>query len=91
VGDPGAPPRHAADPAILAWCEARRAILVTNNRRSVPAHLRDHVGAGRSIPGIFVLSPHLGIGATAEELIAVAGASFEDEYRDQIRYLPLLH
>ena len=89
IGDPGAPPLQAPDPLILEWCEANDFILVTNNRKSMPRHLADHVALGRHIPGILVMNPALPIGELLDELVLIAGASDEHEYRDLILYLPL--
>lgn len=89
VGDPGAPPRGTPDPAILQWCEENAFILVTNNRRSMPQHLRDHLHEGRHAPGVFELNPDMGIGETIEELLLIWGAADMDEYRDLLIYLPL--
>lgn len=52
VGDPGAPRKSTLDPDILCWCEEHNFILVTNNRKSMPVHLADHIAQGRSVPGI---------------------------------------
>jgi len=89
VGDISAPPASTLDPAILVWCEQNAFLLVTNNRKSMPAHLRDHLGQGRHVPGIMVLNDKMGIGETIEELWLMWAASREDEYRDSIIYLPL--
>lgn len=89
IGDPTTPPPGTIDPDILRWCEMTGFILVTNNRKSMPEHLRDHLAVGRHMPGIFELNPNLSIGETIEELILVWGASEAEEYRDKVIYLPL--
>jgi hypothetical protein len=89
VGDAGAPLRGTLDPEILLWLERSDFLLVTNNRRSMPVHLADHLAAGHHVPGIFTLNMDLGMARTAEDLIVIANASFEGEYRDLIKYLPL--
>jgi hypothetical protein len=89
VGDPGAPPRSALDPDILRWCEENSFTLVTNNRKSMPTHLRNHLAGGRYSPGILELNPNMSIGETIEELLLIWGASDEGEYRNTIIYLPL--
>jgi hypothetical protein len=88
IGDPGAPPLHSTDPALIDWCEENEFVLVTNNRRSMPRHLADHMAAGRHVPGIFVIDPSMTVGRLFDELILIAGASLENEYQDQIRHLP---
>jgi Domain of unknown function (DUF5615) len=89
IGDPGAPARGTLDPDILDWCEAHHFILVTNNRKSMPRHLADHLTLGRHIPGILVINLTLPIGELLDELVLIAGASDEHEYRDLILYLPM--
>ncbi|WP_199314293.1 DUF5615 family PIN-like protein [Planktothrix sp. FACHB-1365] len=89
VGDLTAPPKGTLDPEILLWCEKHQCILVTNNRKSMPVHLADHIALSHHIPGIFILSPKLSIGENIEQLILIAEASYEDEYQDRIEFLPL--
>lgn len=89
IGDPGAPARGTLDPEILIWCEENNFTLVTNNRRSMPRHLVDHLDAGRHIPGILVLNLSVSMGETIAQLMLIAGASAEDEYQDLIVYLPV--
>jgi hypothetical protein len=89
VGAPGAPPLQSPDPLLLDWCAKNDFILVTNNRSTMPGHLADQLAAGRHIPGIFQLDLSLTIHEVANELAVIAGAGFESEYQDQIRYLPI--
>jgi hypothetical protein len=89
IGDPGAPPRGALDPDILLWCEAKGFSLVTDNRTSMPVHLRNHLAAGRHAPGIFILNTKMTMGQTAEELALIWGASEPDEYSDLVNFLPV--
>jgi hypothetical protein len=89
VGDPGAPALQASDPDILFWCEANNFILITNNRASMPIHLRDHLMNGRHIPGIFILNAAMTLGETADELALIWEASEPDEYFDRLSYLPV--
>ena len=90
VGDAGAPSLGTLDLAILDWCERHDFLLVTNNRRTMPRHLADHLSQGRHVPGIFVLNLDMSVPATADELILIAIASVEGEHRDMIQYLPLV-
>lgn len=89
IGDVDAPKRGTQDPEILIWCEEKNYILVTNNRRSMPVHLKDHLAQDRHSPGIFVFRQTADMGRIIEDLILVAIASFEDEYRDRISFFPL--
>ena len=89
IGDPGVPPTGTKDPEILDWCEDNQFMLVTNNRKSMPEHLSDHLAKGRHIPGILELNPNMSVGETVEELALIWGASDLLEYQDLILYLPL--
>lgn len=89
VGDPGAPHLGTLDPGILFWCEEHGFSLVTNNRESMPVHLREHMAAGQRVPGIFTLNPSMTMSETADELVLIWGASEAEEYMDQLNYLPL--
>jgi Domain of unknown function (DUF5615) len=88
IGEPVTPCKGTLDPEILYWCEDNDFILGTNNRTSMPVHLADYLENYRHIPGIFILNPNLSIRENIEELILAAEASFDNEYQDQINYLP---
>jgi hypothetical protein len=89
VGDISAPPDSTLDPDILIWCEQNAFVLVTNNRKSMPPHLQDHLAQGRHIPGLLVLNPKMSVGETIEELALIWGASEDEEYLDRISFLPV--
>ena len=89
IGDEGAPARGTSDPEILHWCEQNHFNLITNNRKSMPQHLVDHLAAGHHVSGIFTINLKVSMGLIIEQLILIAGASHEDEFRDQIVYIPL--
>ena len=89
VGEPGVPDRGTLDPDILTWCATNQFVLFTNNRASMPLHLKDHLAEGRHIPGILTLDPDMSIGETIDELLIVAEYAFDDEFQDRIDYLPV--
>jgi Domain of unknown function (DUF5615) len=89
VGDPLAPVQGTLDPEILIWCEEHRFMLVTNNRRSMPGHLADHLAQGRQMPGILALRKNIAMGRAIEDLVLIAEVGVGDEFCNQIRYIPL--
>ncbi|MCH8294055.1 DUF5615 family PIN-like protein [Candidatus Poribacteria bacterium] len=89
IGDEGAPPRGTLDPDILRWCDENGFTLVTNNRKSMPRHLADHLAEGHHLPGILTINLDAPMGAVLEQLILIVGASHEDEYLDRVVYVPL--
>jgi hypothetical protein len=62
---------------------------VTNNRKSMPAHLRDHPAQGWHVPGVIVMNDKMSIGETVDQLYLIWAASTTDEYLDRMVYLPL--
>lgn len=89
IGDADTLPKATLDPEILCWCEENGFLLVTNNRRSMPLHLADHLAVGRHVPGILVLRYQADVGQLIEDLILIAQAADEYEYQDRISYVPL--
>jgi len=87
VGFGEAPAKSTPDAALLCWLEDHDCWLVTNNRASMPGHLRDHLAAGRHVPGILIIRTPLNFGELIETLILIFGASLPDEYRDRIVHL----
>jgi hypothetical protein len=89
VGDTGAPPTGSTDPVILRWCEEDDFLLVTSDRSTMPAHLRQHLAAGRHVPGVVMLSASLGIGAVLSDLLIIAEAGEPADLADRITFLPI--
>jgi hypothetical protein len=54
----------------------------------MPVHLKDHLGAGGHIPGIFIVNLDLSFARTIDDLILIALAAREDEFADRITFLP---
>lgn len=89
VGEPGAPPKGTLDPEILCWCEDNEFVLFTNNRKSMPVHLAEHLRLGRHIPGIITGNADMSVGQTLEELMLIAEVGIPGDFTDRIEYLPL--
>lgn len=89
IGDGIEPPKGTLDPELLSWIESHDCILITNNRSTMPVHLRDHLESGRHIPGIVQLPRKMNIRSILEDLLLISGAALPGEFKDQIVYLPL--
>jgi Domain of unknown function (DUF5615) len=89
IGELGVPAKGTLDPDILLWCEENNFLLVTDNRRSMPRHLSDHLAAGRQIPGILVLRSQAGMGEIIEELLLIAGVGETEDFQNSISFIPL--
>lgn len=81
--------RSAPDPRVLAWAASEERILLTHDRQTMRRFAYERVLNGERMPGVLLLLWPYSIGAVIDELEAVAGASLEGEWEDQVRYLPL--
>ena len=57
--------------------------------RPLPNHFGDHHRAGRRSPGIILIRPGTNIGEIIDELVLITEVGQPDDFRDQIRYIPL--
>ncbi len=89
VGEPGAPPAGSSDSEILEWIEKNSYILVTENRSTMPVHLKEHWAKGGHVPGVFFLRPFASLSAVIEDLYLIWLVADAEEFVDQTFYLPL--
>jgi hypothetical protein len=89
VGDDIAPSTGTPDPDLLRWIEENGYILVSRNRRTLPQHLKEHLQAGRHVPGIFLLRRQYPLGQILEDLLLLWESGYPEDFEDQVMYLPL--
>ena len=82
IGDNGAPALGTTDAAILYYLERTRRVLVTDNRKSMPAHVRAHLAAGHHHGGIFVVSKHASFRPLADALFVYWDATEAEQWID---------
>jgi hypothetical protein len=78
------------DPGVLERATIENRILVTHDRRTMPQHFRDRLNAGKSSPGVFIVSQFSPIGPVLDSIVMVWATSDGAEWRDQIFHLPSL-
>jgi hypothetical protein len=88
VGDPPDLPLGCDDPTILLWAEREGRILITEDVRTMPAHLAKHTQAGSHSPGVFVISAGFSIQQILDSLGLVAHAGEAGDYENTITYVP---
>lgn len=81
--------RTAEDPVILQWAADHGRILISHDRRTIPAFAAERLAAGLAMPGVILLRSTLPLTDAIQQLAVVAGASDAAEWVDQIAYLPL--
>jgi hypothetical protein len=80
---------EAADPELLAWAADAGRVLVTHDRRTMPAHAASRIAAGNDIAGVIVVPRRIPIGTVIDELEIVVMCSEHHEWKNLIRHIPL--
>ena len=88
VNDPGAPPSGTLDPDLLLAAEALGRVLVTNDKRTMPGHLRSHYQAGHHTAGVIMLRQRFPMGRYVQEILDEWTNTTADEWIDRIVVLP---
>jgi predicted nuclease of predicted toxin-antitoxin system len=76
------------DAEVLGLAADQNRVLVTHDRRTMPAHFGEFIEA-RTSPGVLIVSQKANVLRIIEELILVWAASEAEEYVNSIRTLPL--
>src|SRR5690348_10281309 len=88
VGDPPDLPLGSPDPDVLIWAEHRARILLSEDRKTMGRYLADHLSAGRSSPGIFVIRPRVTVSSVIQWLELVVADDNPDAWRDRLVFIP---
>ena len=76
------------DPDVLRIAAEADRILVSQDRRTMPAHFSRYVKSARS-PGVILLRGAVPIATVVEELILIATASEAEEWINRLVWIPL--
>lgn len=80
---------EAPDPDLLAWAAEAGRVLVTHDRRTMPAHASARLAAGEDIAGVIIVSRKMPLGAAIDELEIVVSCSEPEEWQNLARHIPL--
>jgi hypothetical protein len=76
------------DPEVLRIAAESRRILVSQDRRTMPAHFARFSATAES-PGVILLREAVSIAVAIEELVLIWSASDLDEWRGRLVWIPL--
>jgi hypothetical protein len=77
------------DPEVLEYAASQERIVLSHDVNTMPQHARTRVEAGLSMSGLLMIQQLSPVGQVIEDLILIWSASEAEEWRDQIRFLPL--
>lgn len=81
-------PDSTPDPSVLRIAAERDAILVTHDVRTMPRHFGEFLQTSTS-PGVILIPTKTSISVAIDELLLIWMASEPDDWRNQLRRLPL--
>jgi predicted nuclease of predicted toxin-antitoxin system len=79
----------ADDPALLAWAAEDERVLLTHDVQTIPGFAFDRVRANQLMPGVVAVTTTAHLGEVLDDLLVLIGASHDDEWGDQVRYIPM--
>ena len=80
----------ADDPTVLEWSAQQQRILLTHDVSTITHFAYERVRTGKPMPGVFEVNRKVPIGTAIEDILLLAEYSYEGEWENQVRYLPLI-
>jgi len=77
------------DEEVLAWAASEKRILITHDVTTMKETAYDRIAAGLPMPGVFEISQDVSIGTAIDEILLLVLFSEPDEWKGQVRFLPL--
>ena len=77
------------DTKILEWAANENRVVLTHDVTTMSKHAFDRVNQRLMMPGVIEVSQDVPIGEAIEELVLIAECSLENEWQNQVIYLPL--
>jgi hypothetical protein len=77
------------DTEVLEWAANENRVVLTHDVTTMSKHAFDRVKRESAMPGVIEVSQDVPIGEAIEELVLIAECSLENEWRNQVIYLPL--
>ena len=79
----------ADDPTLLAWAAREGRTLLAHDVQTIPRFAYDRVRPGQPMPGVVEVAVSAELGAALEDLLLLIGATRDDEWPDQVKFVPL--
>jgi len=78
------------DPEVLELAAVEGRVLVSHDTSTIPFHFAARSRLGLKSPGVLLALQSADVGKVIESLLMIWSASREEEWTDQIHYLPSL-
>lgn len=77
------------DPIVLAWAAQDERVVLTHDAKTMRRHALQRVIDALSMPGVIIVRKLAPLAVCIDDLIYVMQAGVEDDFQDQVRYIPL--
>jgi predicted nuclease of predicted toxin-antitoxin system len=77
------------DTEVLERAANENRVVLTHDVSTMSKHAFDRVNQKLTMPGVIEISQDVSIGEAIEELVLIAECSLENEWQNQVIYLPL--
>ena len=77
------------DTEVLEWAAKENRVVLTHDVTTMSKHAFDRVKRKLLMPGVIEVSQDVPIGGAIEELVLIAECSLENEWQNQVIYLPI--
>ena len=77
------------DPTILEWASQENRILLTHDVNTITHYAYERIHAGKLMPGVLEIKRLTPIRTIIDDILLLVDCSFDNEWENQIRYLPL--
>ena len=88
IGEPNTLPLGSLDPEVLLYLDRSQRLLITDNRTSMPGHLKEHWQQGNHIWGLLWTRPNTPMRILAQELVLIWEATEAEEWLDCLDWIP---
>lgn len=77
------------DAEVLDWAASENRVVLTHDVTTMSRHAFDRVNQNLPMPGVIEVAQDVPIGEAIEELALIAECSLENEWQNQLIFLPL--
>ncbi len=88
AGDVSDLPLGSLDRDLLLWAEQKGRIVVTEDKRTMPHHLAEHLAAGHHSPSVFIVRAGFSWAEVLEALVLVAHVGERGDFEDIVTFIP---
>lgn len=80
--------QQVEDSLILEWAAMENRVLLTHDKKTMPKFVNERVRGGLPMPGILIVHK-MTVAKAIEEILIAALCGNENDFRDQVQFLPL--